>query len=184
MEAQHAQLAHEHLVLRGVITLMLQEVAVRTQQADKQQREAEGRAQATSHIARSVRWVNNDAPVASEEDTLKLISSTEDQLGGFSNDLLPKDCLLSFLGSTESQLRGFWNDHLPRSDFLSFLSSFVFLPPTSQVIIMRHRRIQKMLACLGDNAIDAAAVRDPDGTWAHFVATHKDIRDDLPDAYA
>lgn len=55
MEAQHAQLAHEHLVLRGVITLMLQDAAVRTQQPDTQRREAERRAEATAHIKRSVR---------------------------------------------------------------------------------------------------------------------------------
>lgn len=96
------------------------------------------------HIARSVCWVNHNAPVASDEYTSKL-----------------------------GELK---IDPLPRAEPSPFLKRrFIYLPTKSQDIIMRHRLIQKFLASLrlGDTALDAAAVRDPEGTWERFKAYKK-----------
>ena len=137
------------------MTLMLQDAAVHTQQADKQQKKAEGRAASrlSAHIERLVRCVNHDAPAASDEATPELISS------------------MTFEGLKKCPLLPSRPD---KSEFLSIFSSFMCLSTESQDVIMRHRGIQKAFAslCLGDNA-NAAAMRHLDGTWAHFMAAQE-----------
>lgn len=176
MEAQHAELAHEHVILRGVITMMLQDVATRIQQADKEQRGAEGkvpkRAKTTQEDAACRTWVDYDAPVASAQDTAELLSSQTQQL----EDSAYSYSWVKYQEALEVSR--------PRKALHPF-SGFSCLPQESQAVIMRHRRILKAIRrlCPDDYATHAAAVRDPDGLWAHFEAVCQ-AQTEIPDPYA